>query len=159
MTNPLEYTPLKVWTWTKSSGGTWANINRPIAGPTHENELPIGRHPLQLYSQGTPNGMKVTILLEEPPALGCSEAEYDAWLIRISEGDQFGSGFTAVNPNSKIPALVDHSWPTPIRVFESGSILLYLVEKFGPFLPKDNAARTETLNWITPGERSCPNSA
>jgi len=148
MTNSLEYTPPKVWTWTKPNGGTWAAINRPIAGPTHEKELPIGRHPLQLYSQGTPNGVKITILLEELLALGHSDAEYDAWLIRISEGDQFGSGFTAINPNSKIPALVDRSAPTPIRVFESGSILMYLAEKFRAFLPNGPAARTEALNWL-----------
>jgi GSH-dependent disulfide-bond oxidoreductase len=148
MTDAIDYVPPKVWTWTKAGKGTFANINRPIAGPTHDKELPIGRHPLQLYSLGTPNGVKVTILLEELLALGYLGAEYDAWLINISEGDQFGSGFVAINPNSKIPALLDLSGPEPIRVFESGSILLYLAEKFGAFLPKDIAARTETLNWL-----------
>ena len=148
MTDSLDYTPPKVWTWTKPSGGTFASINRPIAGPTHEKELPIGRHPLQLYSLGTPNGVKVTIMLEELLALGHSGAEYDAWLIKISDGDQFGSGFVAVNPNSKIPALLDRSGSKLIRVFESGSILLYLAEKFGAFLPKDVTARTETMNWL-----------
>jgi GSH-dependent disulfide-bond oxidoreductase len=148
MTNSADYVPAKVWTWNKPNGGTFASINRPIAGPTHEKELPVGRHPLQLYSLGTPNGVKVTILLEELLALGHSGAEYDAWLIKIGEGDQFGSGFVAINPNSKIPALLDRSGPTPIRVFESGSILLYLAEKFGAFLPKDIAARTEVLNWL-----------
>ncbi|WBM70306.1 glutathione-dependent disulfide-bond oxidoreductase [Buttiauxella sp. WJP83] len=143
-----NYQPPKVWTWKKGEGGTFANINRPIAGPTHERTLPIGRHPLQLYSLGTPNGQKVTILLEELLAIGVSEAEYDAHLIRIGEGDQFSSGFVEVNPNSKIPALMDHSATPPIRVFESGAILLYLAEKFGHFLPKDLAARTETLNWL-----------
>ena len=143
-----NYQPPKVWTWQKGEGGTFANINRPIAGPTHERTLPIGKHPLQLYSLGTPNGQKVTILLEELLALGVSEAEYDAHLIRIGEGDQFSSGFVDVNPNSKIPALMDHSVTPPIRVFESGAILLYLAEKFGHFLPKDLAARTETLNWL-----------
>jgi GST-like protein len=148
MPNPLDYIPPKVWTWTTPNGGTFANINRPIAGPTHEKELPVGRHPLQLYSLATPNGMKVTIMLEELLALGHVGAEYDAWLIKISDGDQFGSGFTAVNPNSKIPALLDRSGPTPIRVFESGSILLYLADKFGALLPKDVAGRTEALNWL-----------
>ncbi|WMY74016.1 glutathione-dependent disulfide-bond oxidoreductase [Buttiauxella selenatireducens] len=143
-----NYQPPKVWTWKKGEGGTFANINRPIAGPTHERTLPIGKHPLQLYSLGTPNGQKVTILLEELLAIGVSEAEYDAHLIRIGEGDQFSSGFVEVNPNSKIPALMDHSVTPPIRVFESGAILLYLAEKFGHFLPKDLAARTETLNWL-----------
>jgi len=143
-----NYQPPKVWTWHKGEGGTFANINRPIAGPTHERTLPIGKHPLQLYSLGTPNGQKVTILLEELLALGVSEAEYDAHLIRIGEGDQFSSGFVDVNPNSKIPALMDHSVTPPVRVFESGAILLYLAEKFGHFLPKDLAARTETLNWL-----------
>ncbi|WP_310606990.1 glutathione-dependent disulfide-bond oxidoreductase [Buttiauxella brennerae] len=143
-----NYQPPKVWTWQKGEGGTFANINRPIAGPTHERTLPIGKHPLQLYSLGTPNGQKVTILLEELLALGVSEAEYDAHLIRIGEGDQFSSGFVDVNPNSKIPALMDHSVTPPVRVFESGAILLYLAEKFGHFLPKDLAARTETLNWL-----------
>ena len=148
MTDSTEYIPPKVWTWAKPSGGHFASINRPIAGPTHDKELPVGRHPLQLYSLGTPNGIKVTIMLEELLALGHAGAEYDAWLIRIGEGDQFGSGFVAVNPNSKIPALLDRSGPEPIRVFESGSILLYLAEKFGAFLPKDIAGRTETLNWL-----------
>jgi GST-like protein len=148
MADSLDYTPPKVWTWEKPSGGRFASINRPIAGPTHEKELPVGRHPLQLYSLGTPNGVKVTILLEELLALGKTGAEYDAWLIKISDGDQFGSGFVAINPNSKIPALLDRSGPQPIRVFESGSILLYLAEKFDAFLPKDVAGRTETLNWL-----------
>jgi GST-like protein len=148
MTDSIDYVPPKVWTWIKPSGGTFSNINRPIAGATHDKELPIGRHPLQLYSLGTPNGVKVTILLEELLALGHAGAEYDAWLIRIGDGDQFGSGFVAINPNSKIPALVDLGGSEPIRVFESGSILLYLAEKFGAFLPKDIAARTETLNWL-----------
>jgi GST-like protein len=142
------YTPPKVWTWVKPSGGQFANINRPVAGPTHEKELPVGRHPLQLYSQGTPNGQKVTILLEELLASGHTGAEYDAWLIRISNGDQFGSGFVAVNPNSKIPALVDRSGPKPIRVFESGAILLYLAEKFGAFLPQQAHPRAECLSWL-----------
>ena len=148
MTDSIDYVPPKVWTWAKPSGGHFASINRPIAGPTHDKELPVGRHPLQLYSLGTPNGIKVTVMLEELLALGHAGAEYDAWLIKIGEGDQFGSGFVAVNPNSKIPALLDRSGPEPIRVFESGSILLYLAEKFGAFLPKDIAARTETLNWL-----------
>ena len=148
MTDTAEYTPPKVWTWNKASGGRFANINRPIAGPTHEKELPVGRHPLQLYSLATPNGVKVTVMLEELLALGHEGAEYDAWLIRISEGDQFGSGFVAVNPNSKIPALMDRSGPTPIRVFESGAILLYLAEKFGEFLPIDAATRAECLSWL-----------
>ena len=148
MADTPEYTPPKVWTWNKPSGGAFASINRPVAGPTHEKELPVGRHPLQLYSQGTPNGVKVTIMLEELLALGHAGAEYDAWLIKIGDGDQFGSGFVSVNPNSKIPALLDRSVPEPIRAFESGSILLYLAEKFGAFLPKDIPARTETLNWL-----------
>jgi GST-like protein len=148
MADTLDYTPPKVWTWSKPSGGAFANINRPIAGPTHEKALPVGRHPLQLYSLGTPNGVKVTIMLEELLALGHSGAEYDAWLIRIGEGDQFDSGFVAINPNSKIPALLDRSGPKPIRVFESGSILLYLADKFGAFLSKDISVRTETLNWL-----------
>src|SRR5471032_3348679 len=143
-----EYVPPKVWTWDTESGGTFASINRPVAGATHEQELPVGKHPLQLYSLATPNGQKVTILLEELLALGHTGAEYDAWLIKIGDGDQFGSGFVSVNPNSKIPALLDRSGPTPIRVFESGSILLYLAEKFEVLLPKDLAARTETLNWL-----------
>ena len=148
MTDTPDYTPPKVWTWTKPSGGRFANINRPIAGPTHEKELPVGRHPLQLYSQGTPNGVKVTIMLEELLALGHSGAEYDAWLIRIGDGDQFGSGFVAANPNSKIPALVDRSGPKPIRVFETGAILMHLAEKFGEFLPKEAGARAECLSWL-----------
>ncbi|CAM4048732.1 glutathione-dependent disulfide-bond oxidoreductase [Bordetella tumbae] len=148
MADSPEYVPPKVWTWAQPSGGHFASINRPIAGPTHDKELPVGRHPLQLYSLGTPNGVKVTILLEELLALGHTGAEYDAWLINIREGDQFGSGFIGVNPNSKIPALLDRSGPEPIRVFESGSILLYLAEKFGAFIPKDIQGRTETLNWL-----------
>lgn len=148
MPDTHDYTSPKVWTWTTPNGGTFANINRPIAGPTHDKDLPIGKHPLQLYSLATPNGMKVTIMLEELLALGHVGAEYDAWLIKIGDGDQFGSGFTAVNPNSKIPALLDRSGPTPIRVFESGSILLYLADKFGALLPRDVAGRTETLNWL-----------
>ena len=148
MTDASDYVPPKVWKWNKPSGGTFANINRPMAGPTHEKELPVGRHPLQLYSLGTPNGVKVTILLEELLAAGHEGAQYDAWLIRIGEGDQFSTGFVKVNPNSKIPALVDRSGPTPIRVFESGSILLYLAEKFSAFLPTERAARTECLNWL-----------
>ena len=148
MTDSSPYVPPKVWTWDKDNGGAFANINRPIAGPTHDKELPVGKHPLQLYSLGTPNGVKVTILLEELLALGHTGAEYDAWLINIRDGDQFGSGFVDVNPNSKIPALLDRSGPEPLRVFESGSILLYLAEKFGAFVPKDIAGRTETLNWL-----------
>jgi GSH-dependent disulfide-bond oxidoreductase len=148
MTDSSEYVPPKVWTWTKPSGGTFANINRPIAGPTHEKELPVGRHPLQLYSLGTPNGVKVTVMLEELLALGHHGAEYDAWLIKIGDGDQFGSGFVAVNPNSKIPALLDRSGPAAIRVFESGSILIYLAEKFGAFLPTERASRAECLSWL-----------
>lgn len=148
MTNSSEYVPPRVWTWNKPSGGTFANINRPIAGPTHEKELPVGRHPLQLYSMGTPNGVKVTVMLEELLALGHQGAEYDAWLIRIGEGDQFSSGFLAVNPNSKIPALIDRSGPEAIRVFESGSILLYLAEKFGALVPTAAAARAECLSWL-----------
>lgn len=148
MSDAPEYTPPKVWTWNKASGGAFANINRPIAGPTSEKELPIGKHPLQLYSLGTPNGQKVTIMLEELLALGHKGAEYDAWLIRIGQGDQFGSGFVAANPNSKIPALVDRSGPNPVRVFESGAILLYLAEKFGAFVPTDSAKRAECLSWL-----------
>jgi GSH-dependent disulfide-bond oxidoreductase len=148
MTESSEYTPPKVWVWNKPSGGQFASINRPIAGATHEKELPVGRHPLQLYSQGTPNGVKVTILLEELLALGHRGAEYDAWLIRIGNGDPFGSGFVAINPNSKIPALVDRSEPKPVRVFESASILMYLAEKFGAFLPTERAARAECLSWL-----------
>jgi GST-like protein len=142
------YTPPKIWTWNKASGGRFANINRPIAGPTHEKELPVGRHPMQLYSLGTPNGVKVTVMLEELLALGHQGAEYDAWLIRIQEGQQFSSGFVAANPNSKIPALIDRSGPTPIRVFESGAILLHLAEKFDAFLPKGGAERAECLSWL-----------
>jgi len=148
MSDSSEYTPPKVWTWSKPSGGQFASINRPIAGPTHEKELPVGRHPLQLYSLGTPNGVKVTIMLEELLALGISGAEYDAWLIKIQDGEQFSSGFVAVNPNSKIPALVDRSGPAPIRVFESGSILVYLAEKFGAFLPTEPGPRAECLSWL-----------
>lgn len=148
MSNSTEYTPPKIWTWDQTSGGRFANINRPVSGPTHEKDLPVGRHPLQLYSLGTPNGVKVTVMLEELLALGHHGAEYDAWLIRIGEGDQFGSGFVAVNPNSKIPALLDRSGPTPVRVFESGAILTYLAEKFGAFLPTEPAARAETLSWL-----------
>jgi len=148
MTDTPDYTPPKVWDWNKPNGGRFANINRPIAGPTHEKELPVGRHPLQLYSLGTPNGVKVTVMLEELLALGHSGAEYDAWLIRIGDGDQFGSGFVAVNPNSKIPALLDRSGPKPIRVFETGAILMYLAEKFGEFLPTEAAARAECLSWL-----------
>jgi GST-like protein len=143
-----EYIPPKVWTWNKASGGRFANINRPIAGPTHDKDLPVGRHPLQLYSLGTPNGVKVTVMLEELLALGHSGAEYDAWLIKIGDGEQFGSGFVAVNPNSKIPALVDRSGPRPIRVFESGAMLLYLAEKFAEFLPTEASARAECLSWL-----------
>ncbi len=148
MSDTPAYTPPKIWTWNKANGGQFANINRPIAGATHDKELPVGRHPLQLYSLATPNGVKVTVLLEELLALGHSGAEYDAWLIKIQEGDQFGSGFVAVNPNSKIPALLDRSGPTPIRVFESGAILVYLAEKFGAFLPTEPAARAECLSWL-----------
>jgi GSH-dependent disulfide-bond oxidoreductase len=148
MSDAPEYTPPKVWTWNKPSGGQFANVNRPISGPTHERDLPVGRHPLQLYSLGTPNGVKVTVMLEELLALGHAGAEYDAWLIRIGEGDQFGSGFVAVNPNSKIPALLDRSGPKPIRVFESGAILLYLAEKFGAFLPTEPSMRAECLSWL-----------
>jgi GST-like protein len=148
MTEASTYTPPKVWEWTKENGGKFAKINRPIAGPTHEKELPVGRHPLQLYSTGTPNGVKVTVLLEELLALGHSGAEYDAWLIRINDGEQFGSGFVAINPNSKIPALLDRSGAKPIRVFESGAILLYLAEKFGAFLPTEGAERAECLSWL-----------
>ncbi len=143
-----EYVPPEVWTWEQPSGGQFANINRPIAGPTHDKELPVGRHPFQLYSLATPNGQKVGIMFEELLAKGHKDAEYDAWPIRIGEGDQFGSGFVSVNPNSKIPALVDRSGPEPIRVFESGAILLYLAEKFGEFLPSSGAARAETLSWL-----------
>lgn len=148
MSNASEYTPPQVWAWDKDNGGRFANINRPVAGPTHDKDLPVGRHPLQLYSLGTPNGVKVTIMLEELLALGHRGAEYDAWLIRIGEGDQFGSGFVSVNPNSKIPALVDRSGPKPIRVFESGAILVHLAEKFGAFLPTEAGARAECLSWL-----------
>ncbi|MCR9073788.1 MAG: glutathione-dependent disulfide-bond oxidoreductase [Alphaproteobacteria bacterium] len=148
MNDMPSYTPPKVWTWEKENGGRFASTNRPIAGATHEKELPVGEHPLQLYSLGTPNGVKVTIMLEELLALGHSGAEYDAWIIRIGDGDQFGSGFVDINPNSKIPALLDRSVEKPLRVFESGSILFYLAEKFGEFLPKDPAKRTETMNWL-----------
>lgn len=143
-----DYTPPKVWTWAAESGGTWASINRPVAGSTHEKALPVGRHPLQLYSLATPNGVKITIMLEELLAKGIEAAEYDAHLIKIGDGDQFGSGFIDVNPNSKIPALMDHSTSPPTRVFESGAILLYLAEKYGEFLPSDHAARTECMNWL-----------
>ncbi len=142
------YTPPKIWTWDQSSGGRFASINRPIAGATHDKDLEVGKHPLQLYSLATPNGVKVTVMLEELLALGHAGAEYDAWLINIGEGEQFGSGFVGANPNSKIPALMDHSTDTPTRVFESGSILLYLAEKFGAFLPTDPTARTECMNWL-----------
>jgi GSH-dependent disulfide-bond oxidoreductase len=148
MNDSSTYVPPAVWTWDKKNGGQFANINRPVAGATHDRELPIGRHPLQLYSLATPNGIKVTVMLEELLALGHRGAEYDAWLIRITEGDQFGSGFVAVNPNSKIPALMDRSQPTPIRVFESGAILLYLAEKFGAFFPREAASRAECLSWL-----------
>ncbi len=148
MNDTTVYTLPKVWTWVKPSGGQFANINRPNAGSTHDKEQPVGRHPLQLYSLATPNGVKVTVMLEELLALGHAGAEYDAWLIRIGEGEQFGSGFVAVNPNSKIPAMMDHSGPKPIRVFESGAILLYLAEKFGAFLPTEISARAECLSWL-----------
>ena len=148
MTDAPAYTPPKIWVWDKESGGRFAKINRPIAGPTHEKELPVGRHPFQLYSLATPNGVKVTVMLEELLALGHKGAEYDAWLIRINEGDQFGSGFVAVNPNSKIPAMMDRSGPKPIRIFESGAILMHLAEKFGAFLPTDPAHRAECLSWL-----------
>ncbi len=148
MSEPTPYVPPPVWTWNKASGGQFASINRPIAGATHDKVLPVGRHPLQLYSMGTPNGQKVTILLEELLALGHQGAEYDAWLIRIGEGDQFGSGFVDINPNSKIPALLDRSGPEPVRLFESGSILMYLAEKFGAFVPAQGAQRAEVLNWL-----------
>jgi GST-like protein len=148
MDNSSSYTPPKIWTANKENGGRFASINRPTAGATHEKELPVGRHPLQLYSLGTPNGVKVTVMLEELLAAGHTGAEYDAWLIRIHEGEQFGSGFVSVNPNSKIPALVDRSTATPIRVFESGAILIYLAEKFGAFLPTDAANRAECLSWL-----------
>lgn len=147
MTTPTDYTPPRVWTWDQANGGKFASINRPIAGPTHDKVLPVGKHPLQLYSLATPNGVKVTVMLEELLALGHTGAEYDAWLIRIQEGDQFGSGFVEVNPNSKIPALMDRSGPEPVRVFESGAILLYLAEKFGALLPT-GAKKAECLSWL-----------
>ena len=145
---PAGYVPPKVWTWDKANGGQFANINRPVSGATHEKVLPIGKHPFQLYSMGTPNGVKVTIMLEELLAAGHTGAEYDAWLIRIGDGDQFSSGFVAINPNSKIPAMMDHSASPPIRLFESGSMLIYLAEKFGAFLPTEPAKRAETMNWL-----------
>jgi GST-like protein len=148
MTTTAEYVPPKVWTWERENGGQFSSINRPIAGATHDKELPVGEHPLQLYSLATPNGVKVTVMLEELLALGHEGAEYDAWLINIREGDQFGSGFVAINPNSKIPALVDHSVAKPRRVFETASILFYLAEKFGEFLSTDPDKRTETMNWL-----------
>jgi len=148
MTESSAYTPPKIWVWDKENGGRFANINRPVAGATHDKELPVGRHPLQLYSLATPNGVKVTVMLEELLQLGHAGAEYDAWLVRINEGDQFGSGFVSVNPNSKIPALMDHSGPKPVRVFESGAILVYLAEKFGAFLPSAAGARAECLSWL-----------
>ena len=148
MSDTPTYTPPEIWEWKKGGGGRFASINRPIAGPTHDKELPVGRHPLQLYSLGTPNGVKVTVMLEELLALGHAGAEYDAWLIRIGDGDQFGSGFVGVNPNSKIPALLDRSGPEPVRVFESGAILLHLAEKFGAFLPTAPGPRAECLSWL-----------
>jgi len=148
MSDSPEYTPPKVWTWNKPSGGRFASINRPVAGPTHDKPLPVGKHPLQLYSMATPNGQKVTIMLEELLALGHAGAEYDAWMINIGDGDQFGSGFVDVNPNSKIPALMDRSGPEPFRVFESGAILLHLAEKFGAFLPTSVTTRSECLSWL-----------
>ena len=148
MSDSSDYVPPKVWSWNKASGGRFANINRPISGSTHDKNLPVGRHPLQLYSLATPNGVKVTVMLEELLALGHLGAEYDAWLIKIGDGEQFGSGFVAANPNSKIPALMDRSGAQPIRVFESGAILLYLAEKFGAFLPVDASARAECLSWL-----------
>ena len=148
MTENLDYVPPKVWTWEQPNGGVFASTNRPIAGAMQDAELPVGKHPFQLYSMGTPNGVKVTVMFEELLAAGHSGAEYDAWLIRIGKGDQFGSGFVDINPNSKIPALVDHSGDAPLRVFESGSILVYLAEKFGAFLPTDLVARTECMNWL-----------
>ena len=148
MSHATEYIPPKVWTWEKPSGGRFANINRPVSGPTHEKALPVGKHPVQLYSQGTPNGQKATIMLEELLALGHRGAEYDAWLIRIGEGDQFSSGFVEINPNSKIPAMVDRSGPKPIRIFETCAILMHLAEKFGEFLPTEPAARAECLSWL-----------
>ncbi len=148
MSDSTPYIPPKVWAWNQASGGRFANINRPVAGPTHDKDLPVGKHPLQLYSLATPNGVKVTVMLEELLALGHAGAEYDAWLIRINEGDQFSSGFVAANPNSKIPVLVDRSGPQPLRVFESGAILLHLAEKFGALLPTTQPARAECLSWL-----------
>jgi GST-like protein len=148
MTDTSDYTPPRVWQWETESGGRFAEINRPVAGPTHDKELPVGKHPLQLYSLATPNGVKVTVLLEELLALGKKEAEYDAWLINILEGDQFGSGFVEINPNSKIPALLDRSTNPPTRVFESGAIMVYLAEKFGAFLPTESSARAECMSWL-----------
>lgn len=148
MTQSTDYTPPKVWTFDATNGGQFANINRPVAGATHDKALPVGKHPFQLYSLATPNGVKVTVMLEELLELGHSGAEYDAWLVRINEGDQFGSGFVAANPNSKIPALFDHSGDKPVRVFESGAILQYLAEKFGAFMPAAGAARAECLSWL-----------
>ena len=148
MNNNSDYEPPKVWIWKSKNGGTFANINRPIAGATHDKQLPVGKHPFQLYSLATPNGVKVTVMLEELLQMGVDDAEYDAWLIKIRDGDQFSSGFVKVNPNSKIPVLVDHSLSPPIRVFESGNILLYLAEKFGAFLPQNTAARSECLSWL-----------
>ncbi|MDG2003671.1 MAG: glutathione-dependent disulfide-bond oxidoreductase [Novosphingobium sp.] len=148
MTETAKYVPPKVWTWDEPSGGTWNAINRPVSGPTHDAELPVGKHPLQLYSMGTPNGVKVTIMVEELLALGHEGAEYDAWMIEIGKGDQFGSGFVGINPNSKIPAMVDHSRDRPMRIFESGAILTYLAEKFGEFLPVEPEARAECLSWL-----------
>jgi GSH-dependent disulfide-bond oxidoreductase len=148
MVDTPTYSPPRIWVWNKPNGGVFASTNRPIAGATHEKELPIGKHPLQLYSLGTPNGQKITIMLEELLVLGHQDAEYDAWLVKIGDGDQFGSGFVAVNPNSKIPALVDRTGPTPVRVFESGAILVYLAEKYGAFLPTEMSARAECLSWL-----------
>jgi GSH-dependent disulfide-bond oxidoreductase len=148
MSSSSDYTPPKIWTWNQANGGRFANINRPTSGATHDQDLPVGRHPLQLYSLATPNGQKVTVMLEELLALGHAGAEYDAWLIKIGEGAQFGSGFVEVNPNSKIPALMDRSGPKPIQVFESGAILMYLAEKFGAFLPAEASARAECLSWL-----------
>lgn len=148
MAEPVTYQPPKIWQWNKDGGGRFAKINRPVAGATHDRALPVGSHPLQLYSLGTPNGVKVTVMLEELLALGHTGAEYDAWLIPIDEGEQFGSGFVEINPNSKIPALMDHSGAEPVRVFESGAILLYLAEKFGALLPTEHVARTECLSWL-----------
>ena len=148
MTDTSEYVLPEVWTWDAPSGGQWAGTNRPIAGPTHDRELPVGEHPFQLYSLATPNGQKVAILFEELLALGHRDAEYDAWPIKIGDGEQFGSGFTAINPNSKVPALVDRSGPEPVRIFESGAILLYLAEKFGELLPKSSPERAEALSWL-----------